>query len=228
VLRPLGLKQKRRSRLWYDDRGWSLTTVEFQPGRSLGTYLNVGAMWLWANRPVWARDYGGRTYWRDDTSFTWQPPYGEAGWQQHVDFLDADQFSREVTFLARVAALQVEELRHQFPDVAAAAEWLTSTPARRDESPLWSAFHGGAAAALNGNLTAAKQNLTRVASADKHVEWEHQLAAQAVGLLQLMHDPVALRNRLLEATSLSRHLPGLPAAVADSDTAPRVRSGEQG
>ena len=213
MLGPLGVKQNRRSRLWYDDRGWSLILVEFQPGRSLGTYLNAGAMWLWADRPVWAFDFGGRTYWRDDASFTWQPPDGEAGWQQHVDFLNADQFSRDVTFLARVAALQIEDLRHQFPDVAAVGRRLTSTPGRRDESPLWRAFHGGAAAALGGDLTAAEQKFTQVASADVHVEWEQQLAAQAVGLLQLMHDPVALRDRLLEAMSRGRHRLGLPAVV---------------
>ena len=48
VLRPLGLFQKGRSRTWLDDRGWWLGVVEFQPSSfSKGSYLNVGAMWLW-------------------------------------------------------------------------------------------------------------------------------------------------------------------------------------
>jgi hypothetical protein len=226
-LRPLGLVQNGRSRLWYDDRGWSLTVVEFQPGRNPGTYLNVGAMWLWAERAIWAFDYGGRTYWRDDAMFTWQPPHGEAGWQQHVDFLNADQFSREIALVARVAALQVEKLRQQFPDAAAVREQLTSTPALIGESLLWRAFHCGAAAALSGDMPAAKQHLGKIASADLHVEWEHELAARAVGLLQLIPDPVAMRDRVAEATTHGRRLLGLPAKVTDSGASQRCRHREQ-
>jgi hypothetical protein len=226
VLRPMGLSQKGRSRLWYDDRGWSLTVVEFQPGRSPGTYLNVGAMWLWADRSAWTFDHGYRTYWRDDATFTWEPPYGEAGWQQHVDFLDVDQFSREMALVARVAALQVEKLRQQFPDVAAVGEQLSSMPTQIGESPLWRAFHCGAAAALSGDLPAAKQNLEKVASADLRVGWEQDLAAKAVGLLRLVHDPVALRDRLVEATARGRRLLGLPA-VTDTDASQRTRPREQ-
>ncbi|HEX4035315.1 MAG TPA: hypothetical protein VHX66_12810, partial [Solirubrobacteraceae bacterium] len=48
VLRPMGLRQKRRSRVWLDDRAWWVGVVEFQASSfSPGTYLNVGAMWLW-------------------------------------------------------------------------------------------------------------------------------------------------------------------------------------
>jgi hypothetical protein len=227
VLRPMGLSQKGRSRLWYDDRGWSLTVVEFQPGRSPGTYLNVGAMWLWADRSAWSFDYGYRTYWRDDATFTWEPRDGEPGWQQHVDFLDVDQFSREMALVVRVAALQVQQLRQQFPDVAAVGELLSNTPSRIGESPLWHAFHGGAAAALGGDLLAAKQNLEKVASAAPRVEWERELAAKAVGLLQLVHDPVALRDRLVEATARGRRLLGLPAAVTDTDASQQTRPREQ-
>ena len=44
ILRPKGLVQIGRSRLWTDDHGWWLINVEFQPsGVSKGSYLNVGA-----------------------------------------------------------------------------------------------------------------------------------------------------------------------------------------
>ncbi|GIE89031.1 hypothetical protein SAMN06264365_11474 [Actinoplanes regularis] len=194
-----------------------MTVVEFQPGSSPGTYLNVGAMWLWADRAFWAFDYGGRTSWRNDVTFTWRPLDGEAGWQQRVGFLNADQFSREMALVARVAALQVQKLRQQFPDAAAVCDELTNSSAQMGESPLWHAFHGGAAAALSGDLPAAKQNLETVASADLHFEWQHELAAQAVGLLQLMHDPAALRTRVAETIACSRRLLGLPAVTAGSE-----------
>src|SRR5436309_1568598 len=61
VLRPLGLQQRGRSRLWLDDHGWWVVVVEFQPsGWSIGSYLNVGAMWLWFEKDYISFDYGSR------------------------------------------------------------------------------------------------------------------------------------------------------------------------
>ena len=45
-LKPLGLLQRGRSRLWIDDQGWWLGVVEFTPPRMAGSGLQVGAMWL--------------------------------------------------------------------------------------------------------------------------------------------------------------------------------------
>ena len=51
VLGPLGVSQRRRSRVWLDDHGWWLVTVEFQPSVSKGLcYLNVGYQHLWVER----------------------------------------------------------------------------------------------------------------------------------------------------------------------------------
>jgi hypothetical protein len=51
ALRPLGLRQKGRSRLWIDDHGWWLVNVEFQPSSwRKGSYLNVGEQHLWCER----------------------------------------------------------------------------------------------------------------------------------------------------------------------------------
>ena len=48
TLAPLGLFQKGSSRTWTDDHGWWIVVIEFQPsGFGKGSYLNVGAMWLW-------------------------------------------------------------------------------------------------------------------------------------------------------------------------------------
>jgi hypothetical protein len=48
-LRRLGVVQKGRSRTWLDDNGWFVTVVEFQPsGFGKGSYLNVGAHFLWS------------------------------------------------------------------------------------------------------------------------------------------------------------------------------------
>ncbi len=60
ILRPLRLQQRGRSRLWLGDHGWWVV-VEFQPsGSSKGSYLNVGAMWLWFEKDYFSFDYGSR------------------------------------------------------------------------------------------------------------------------------------------------------------------------
>lgn len=48
ALRPLGLFQVGRSRVWIEDNGWYLTLVEFQSsGFSKGSHLNVALHFLW-------------------------------------------------------------------------------------------------------------------------------------------------------------------------------------
>ena len=110
-LRPLGLRQRGRSRLWFDDRGWSLITVEFQPGRGLGTCLNVAATWLWYDHGgVWTLDEGGRVWWRDDGQFTTEPDLGPPG-QQWAQFTREHIFATEMDTVVGVAARCVRQFR---------------------------------------------------------------------------------------------------------------------
>jgi len=61
ILRPQGLFQKGTSRIWIDDNGWFLTLVEFQPSSwEKGTYLNVGACYLWNRQDHLSFDMGYR------------------------------------------------------------------------------------------------------------------------------------------------------------------------
>lgn len=48
ILIPIGVFQKGNSRVYFDDNGFYLTMVEFQPSSwSRGSYLNVGVYFLW-------------------------------------------------------------------------------------------------------------------------------------------------------------------------------------
>jgi hypothetical protein len=52
--------------VWLDDHTWWLVVVEFQPSSwSQGSYLNVGAMWLWHDKNRLAGDLGGLVADRD-------------------------------------------------------------------------------------------------------------------------------------------------------------------
>jgi hypothetical protein len=59
ILRPLGLHQRGRSRLWLDDHGWWLVVVHFEPlNWGEGSFLKVRAMWLWEEKDYFSYDYG--------------------------------------------------------------------------------------------------------------------------------------------------------------------------
>ena len=43
--------QRGRSRRWFDDHGWWLGDVTFDPGRNPGAYVVVGVTWMWDPDP---------------------------------------------------------------------------------------------------------------------------------------------------------------------------------
>src|SRR2546426_11816134 len=61
ALLPLGCRRKGQSRLWYSDQRFWIISIEFQPSAwSKGSYLNVGAAWLWHARTGFGFDAGYR------------------------------------------------------------------------------------------------------------------------------------------------------------------------
>ncbi len=91
VLGPMGLRQQGRSRIWLDDNGWWLGVVEFQPSSwSKGSYLNVGACWLWhpGAEPGISFDLGHRV-------------------EGHVPFRNEAQFQPQARRLADRAAEEI-------------------------------------------------------------------------------------------------------------------------
>jgi hypothetical protein len=116
ILRPLGLVQKGRSRIWFDDRGWCLGVVEFQPSSwSRGSYLNVGVNFLWNPKSHISFDLGYRV----------QLPIGPHG-KQYVEFVDEQQFMPLAHTLAETAADEIVKYRSLLPTPRAAAVYLTS------------------------------------------------------------------------------------------------------
>ncbi|MEU2776842.1 hypothetical protein ABZ646_29030 [Streptomyces sp. NPDC007162] len=149
-LKPLGVAQRGRSRVWIDDHGWWLGVVEFTPPRTAGSGLHVGAMWLWHDV--------------DHLAF-------------HMDavrtgsdlFRTEDQFTPLARELARRAAAEVTVLREKFPALPDVARCLTSRPTRRGF--LWDSFDAGIAAALVGDPDTARDHFERVLREDPLVPW---------------------------------------------------------
>jgi hypothetical protein len=116
TLSPLGVFQKGRSRTWIDDRGWWIVVIEFQPSSwSRGSYLNVGAMWLWHAKDYLSFDVGSRI-----ASF--------------VKYSDERQFTPEAVKLAALAREETLKLRRQFASVSEAARYLPKR-ARKHPNP---------------------------------------------------------------------------------------------
>ena len=89
--------QKGRSRTWLDDQGWWVGVVEFQPSAwDRGSYLNVGACWLWEEKDYLSFDVGGRV----------------AGFQR---FTETAEFASAAQTLAEQAAAEYWRCVTAFP-----------------------------------------------------------------------------------------------------------------
>ncbi len=162
VLRPLGLIQKGRSRTWYDDRGWWLTVVEFQPsGFGKASYLNVGTCWLWRAEP--------RSY----TSFDLGYRIPGAGGSLESE----PQWHGVVQELVRQAVAEVQRYRELLPDLAAAArecvqnEELRVADLRERDGHLevpagWPTWDAAVASGLAGDIERAVHYFDHVAQID--------------------------------------------------------------
>jgi hypothetical protein len=220
-LGPMGLRRMGRSRLWYDDRGWSLITVEFQPGSGVGTYLNVGATWLWREhgQGTWTFDEGDRLSWRDDGTFATEVPLGSTGWQQWASFIREQIFAKDIDVVADVASRRVRQLRDQLADPCVTASYLAQRQTRLSEDALWHAFNAGAAYALCGDPEAARQAFDRIETTDNDFEWRKEAHRQATEL-SLVTDPIEMRERVIRTIQTTRHhlrlTPWSPAAYAAS------------
>ncbi|MEU8472771.1 hypothetical protein AB0F30_33660 [Streptomyces sp. NPDC029006] len=183
VLRPLGLQQRGRSRTWIDDHGWWLGVVEFQPGRSEGSYLNVGVMWLWDDRDHLAFHVGGREH-------------------GHEQFVNPDQFTIAAHDLAREAADLVTANRARFVDLPAVARFLTSQ--NPQPGHFWDNYHAGVAAGLIGDVSTARQRFAQVLAEDAFAPWMVQAQQSTRQLHGLAEDLEAFRGWAARAVASCR------------------------
>ena len=163
ILKPLGLFQKGRSRTWLDDHGWWIIVVEFQPSSwSKGSYLNVGAMWLWHVKDYESFDEGYRV----------------------EGFVSADEnptaFEGEAKRLAERAAIEVKRIRSRFNTLTKVAEHLG-----RSEG-FWNDYHPAVAHGLLGQSDVARSRFAKMIASDDDRAWVREAVALASSLSQLL------------------------------------------
>jgi len=198
ILAPLGFRQKGRSRLWFADHGWWLVVVEFQPsGWSRGSYLNVGAKWLWNKVSHWSFD------------FSFHPA---ARVSSFCEFETEEQFREASRGLARAAAAEALRLRAAFPDITAVADLLTV------EVSGWPDAHGlfdaAAAAYLAGRYDEAVRLFTQLSAPQPDdypgAHWLRELRRLAGELAAITGDDDRLFEVLSDYATRSREALRLP------------------
>jgi hypothetical protein len=207
---PLGLQRKGRSRSWFSDEGWWLINVEFQASVMVGTYLNIGAMWLWDNFDAWSFADGNRLWWRADGTFTDTVPLGQPGWTEFLRYDNAAQFDRDIRTLVNVVAQRVLQLREQFADPCTAARALSERPTRLGEDAGWHAYNTGAAAGLCGDPATARRTLSTITGQDNDPQWVVDRRRTAEDLIEAADDRAALQRRVLDLIAAKRQRLGLP------------------
>jgi hypothetical protein len=192
ALAPLGCKRKGTSRLWFDDQVWWVTLIEFQPSSwSKGSYLNIGAMWLWNAKGHWSFDDGYRI-------------------EAFHEFKSESQFVGAAEQLAQTAAEQVLAYRHKFPSLPAVAQYLDG----KEKKSIWDHYHAAIAFGLSGATERAAQECAAVLHSPAHASWVDELQTKTKALLAqnssaisfsaAVHDEIVKAREMLKLSPLSQ------------------------
>ncbi|SRR5579883_94045 len=192
ALAPIGCFRRGQSRVWLsDERFWAIM-VEFQPsGFSKGTYLNVGASWLWYRKSNLGLNfsYGYRVA---DVGF--------------IPFEAPEQFRPLIGRAAARAADEVRALRAKFCNLSAISRVLKAEP----HGLLAHLFHAAVASGLNLEFDASRQLFSAIEAAEVESDRDREYKAQAATLAALLDEPVAFRAAIRAIIDQRREEAGLP------------------
>jgi hypothetical protein len=190
ALLPLGCKRVGRSRTWISDQRYWLIVIEFQPSSwQKGSYLNVGAMWLWRARKGHAFNAGHRL-------------------ADFVPFCSPEQFAPVAADLATQAAREVQRLREQFKTLPDIYQYLVDHTSEEN----WQIFHAAIAAGLVGDIYNARRLFQIFNDIPVHnIQWAIDLRARNAVLAARLDQPAAFRAAILEIIQECRSLNHLAA-----------------
>jgi hypothetical protein len=189
ALLPLGCKRVGRSRTWISDQRYWLIVIEFQPSSwQKGSYLNVGAMWLW-------REFDGLAF--------------NAGYRiaDFVPFFSREQFAPVAADFAARAANEVQRLRKQFRTLPDIYQYLIEHTSEEDND----IFYVATVAGLVGDTENARR-LFRIYDSlpFRNTQWMTELRARNALLAAQLDRPAIFRASVLETIGKSRALNNLP------------------
>jgi hypothetical protein len=191
TLQPLSCNRLGKTRTWISDQRFWLIVIEFQPsGWEKGSYLNVGAMWLW-------HAHVGHSF--------------NAGYRiaNFVPFFNSEQFSLAAASLAAQAANEVQRLRNQFRSLQDIYRYLVEHTS--EENPH--IFHAAIAAGLAGEIDTARR-LFQIYADIPHRDgpkWATELRERNLALAAQLEEPDLFRASVLAIIQECRALNRLPA-----------------
>jgi hypothetical protein len=192
-LSPIGCRRKGQSRFWFSDEQFWLIGVEFQPSSwSKGTYLNIGACWLWDIKDHFSFDTG---------------PLRLGQFQK---FESAEIFKITLDELASRASQEVLKLRKRFSNLSLIASHLESEAFGKVGWPL---YHAAIASGLAGNIPASRLMFERLIAMPCTFDWEQRRLEAAKTLCLSLGKDQAFVRAVSDCIQQSRALRGLEPAT---------------
>ena len=191
MLRPLGVTQKGRSRLWLDDQQWYVTVIEFQPFRGAqGSCLNVGVHWLWYPQDHWSFDMGYRI-------------------SDFYEYHNDEQFTEAASNLVQRSIVDLRKYRDGLRTLESAHEFVWSFAFDRADDP-WTLLHKGLISGLVGRFDETRSCFDAALDGPQEFDYE-QDRSTFIRDLALHCDTIGrFRNRVCELIHLAREELSLP------------------
>lgn len=189
ALRPIGCVQKGRSRTWLDDRSWWVGVVEFQPSSwARGSYLNVGACWLWYEKDYLSFDAGDRV-------------------EDFQSFVNDEQFASVADELAKRARQEVIALRDRYSSPSHVQAWL----AAKSSISIWDQYHLAVSAGMAGATDQSRRSFADVMSNPDDRPWATDIRRRAAELMRCLELGNGFEAEIVDTIRRTRELLGLPA-----------------
>lgn len=187
ILKPTGLIQRGNSRLWYADRGWHASIVEFQPrsGRR-GTYLNLGVTWLWYPQDCWVFDIFYRAV-------------------DFLEFKDETSFRDGILSMSNKAITHCRDMQSALKTPLDAFEYLKDS-----EQTDWGNFNLGILAGITNQKEVARLLLEGTIIPDTQIAWQKKRNARAYALIDCLDNKNNFSQMIEEQIIEARALLNLP------------------
>lgn len=187
ALRPLGCVQKGRSRIWLDDHAWWVGVVEFQPSSwAKGSYLNVGACWLWYEKDFLSFDAGYRV-------------------ENFHEFTSEEAFALVAEKLAERASHEVIALRERFPSPSHVQAWIAAKP----RTSIWNHYHLAVSAGLAGATEQSKRSFADVMSDPEERPWATEIRRRSAEFMRCLELGTGFEAEVMGTVKRARSSLGL-------------------
>jgi hypothetical protein len=187
TLLPIGCRRIGQSRCWISDERYWIIFIEFQPsGWAKGSYLNVGASWLWHARKGLAFNVGYRV-------------------ADFIRFESTEQFTPLIGDMAAVAAREVVKLREKFKSFAEIHYYLIN-----HLSEGWPVYHAAVAAGLAGDIETSSRLFVQFDAWCNSYHRKAILQSESTSLASILAQPAQFRAAVQTIIEKCRALNGLP------------------